>query len=158
MGVGVQHHALAVLIPGKGSCTYCIGNGVGTRAGLDGWRKYCLHHDSISGLSGQWQVTIPTALFQGNIYILQNITKSGLEHLIRSGFMAIAPTRRTVDICKKMDRKRVCLTSMTFVHKLVIAILMTIGMVEVMSYTFKICSSSIEIIKFFCKKLKPKER
>lgn len=47
-----------------------------------------------------------------------------------------------------MDRKQVCLTSMTFQHKLIIAILMKIGMSEVMSYIFKICSSSIEIIRF----------
>jgi len=37
---------------------------------------------------------------------------------------------------------------MTFQHKLIIAILMKIGMSEVMSYIFKICSSSIEIIRF----------
>jgi hypothetical protein len=151
MGVGVQHHALAFLIPGKGSCTYCIGKGVGTRAGLVGWRKPCPHQDSISGLSGQWQVIIPTTLFQDSICRLQNKKRCGLEHLIRSGFMAIAPTSRTVDICKKMDRKRVCLTSMTFVHKLVIAILMTIAMAEVMSYIIKICSSCIEIIRFFAR-------
>jgi len=65
--------------------------------------------------------------------------------------MAIAPTSRTVDICKKMDPNRVCLTSMTFVHKLIIAVLMTIGMAEVMSYIFKICSCCIEIIRFFAR-------
>jgi len=62
--------------------------------------------------------------------------------------MAIVPTSRTANIPKKTDRKHVCLTSMTFVHKLTITVLMTIGMSEVMSYIFKICSSCIEIIRF----------
>jgi hypothetical protein len=52
MGVSVQHRALALLVPGKGPCTHCTGNGVGTRAGMDGFRKRRPHLDSILGLSG----------------------------------------------------------------------------------------------------------
>ena len=58
MGADVQHHAPAVIPPGKRHGTHCLGGWVGPRAGLDGWRKSCRHRDSIPGPSSSYRVAV----------------------------------------------------------------------------------------------------
>jgi hypothetical protein len=50
-GVGGQRHAPAALSPGKRPSTHCIGEEVGSRAGLDRCGKSRPHRDSIPGPS-----------------------------------------------------------------------------------------------------------
>ena len=52
MGMGGQRYAPAALPPGKRQGTYCIGDWVGLRDGLDGCGKSRLHRYSIPGPSG----------------------------------------------------------------------------------------------------------
>ena len=44
---GWVHHAPADLFSGKRPGTHCIEGWVVLRAGLEGWRKFCPHRDSI---------------------------------------------------------------------------------------------------------------
>jgi len=49
MGVRGQGHVSAALLPGRRPGTYCTGDWVGPRAGLDGRGKFRPHRDSIPG-------------------------------------------------------------------------------------------------------------
>ena len=49
--MGGRRHATAALTPENGSDTHCIGEGVGTRAGIDWCRKSRHFWDSIPGPS-----------------------------------------------------------------------------------------------------------
>ena len=149
MGVVVQHHALAVLIPGKGRVLTVQDTGWVPEPVWTSEENLARTRIRFPDLPARGKSLYRLRYFK--VIFIDYKKKKSLEHLIRLGFMAIAPTSRTVDICKKMDPNRVCLTSMTFVHKLIIAVLMTIGMAEVMSYIFKICSCCIEIIRFFAR-------
>ena len=51
MGVGGERYTPAALRPVKGPCAHCTGGWVGPRAGLDGCRKSCPHHNLILGPS-----------------------------------------------------------------------------------------------------------
>jgi len=64
-----QRHAPAALPPGKRPGTHCIGGWMGPRAILDGWGKYRLHRDLISGPSSHLKILGARRVTRGKFHI-----------------------------------------------------------------------------------------
>jgi len=64
--------------------THCIGEWVGSRAGLDGCAKSRFHRDSIPGPSVQQRVTVPTELSWPSCYIMHMLNCYFLFYLHRT--------------------------------------------------------------------------
>ena len=117
MGVGGQHHAPAVLPPGKKTGTHHAGVWVGLKAGLNGCGKSRLHRNSIPG---QYRVAIPTELSR-LIMFLKYDKNASLMHLGKASFSIEPATDGTTLHCllhllwrhadKKVEtnEKRLCL-------------------------------------------------